>query len=198
MGAYGDYIKAARESGDPAAFVRQNVSPVEATAALGHLAVPTEQVHNVAPLNSKLKNYVAPTGTVNKASQYYQAGEQARTNGTNKYGKGGSALADAAIDHSKPATGFGTGNFAGTGWKQNNVERAIRDLYGSDYQARIVEDIMAGRSKDETLSEASDDPAFVDFVLNYYDPIKTEYDNKNPNWSTIDYSSYGEPNRAPK
>lgn len=97
MGAYGDYIKAARESGDPEAFVKQNVSPAEATAMLGRLSNPTEQVHNAAPVNSKLKNYVAPIGNVNRASEYYQAGAKARASGTNKFGRGGQFLATSSL-----------------------------------------------------------------------------------------------------
>ena len=95
MGLYGDYIQAARDSGNPAEFVKQYASPVEVAASLGE--VKTTQPHNVAPVNSKLKNYVAPSGTVNKASQYYQSGAKARAEGTNKYGKGGSALAESVI-----------------------------------------------------------------------------------------------------
>ncbi len=133
--------------------------------------------------NNSAKNYLAENGGHGK---YYKAASAS-----------GSSTTKEVPSWRQPGTGFGTGSFAGNALvgsgRNQNLERAVRDLYGSDYQARIVEDIMAGRSKDETLSEASGDPAFVDYVLNYYDPIKTEYDNKNPNWSTIDYSSYGEP-----
>lgn len=94
MGLYGDYIKAAQESGNPAAFVKEYASPIDVSNSLA--GIPTKQTHNAAPVNNKLANYTAPKATVNNASQYYQAGREARLKGTNKYGNGGQALAESA------------------------------------------------------------------------------------------------------
>lgn len=42
--------------------------------------VPQEQVHNVAPVNPLLNDYVAPSPNVDRSSEYYKAGQLARKN----------------------------------------------------------------------------------------------------------------------
>lgn len=59
------------------------------------------------------------------------------------------------------------------------------DLYGGDYQARLVEDIMAGRDKTSILTSASNDNDFgyYNYVSQGYDTVKGAYDNRDPNWA---------------
>lgn len=79
MGAFADYIAAARDSGNPEQFVREYISPAEAASQAGRAALPQQQTHNAAPVNSNLKNWSAPKAKVDTSSNYYQAGAQART-----------------------------------------------------------------------------------------------------------------------
>ena len=85
MGVYGDYIAAARASGNPQQFVQQYVSPAEQSAAIGHAMIgakPTQKTgsagyqYNVAPANSDLvgKNF-SNNAQVNTESDYYKAGK---------------------------------------------------------------------------------------------------------------------------
>lgn len=88
MSSYGDYLRAAQESGNPEQFVQDYVSPVEYSASVGHNDIPMSRTSNAEPINNQLANYVAPRPTVNTESEFYKRGQAAR-NGTN-YSNNGS------------------------------------------------------------------------------------------------------------
>lgn len=152
MSSYSDYIRAAQDSGDPASFVNEYVSPVEVSAAVGHDYIPMSRTSNVEPVNNQLADYVAPRATVNTESDYYKRGQEAR-NGTSNNGgtdyNSGSNSSSGGNDNGKvygspryggttenpnvtgtewnqPGTGFGTGNFLG---------KALEDIQSNQTQA---------------------------------------------------------------
>ena len=97
MSAYSEYLAALKASDNPNQFQKEYMSPVEAAAKAGRIDNPSAPTRNAAPYSSSsagtfksdLRNYVAPSGNVNKESQYYKAGAAARKNGTNKFGANG-------------------------------------------------------------------------------------------------------------
>ena len=154
MSSYSDYLRAAQDSGDPAGFVNEYVSPVEVSAAVGHDYTPMSRTSNVEPINNQLADYVAPKPTVNTESDYYKRGQEARDNTRNSsvtdYSSGGGSNSNSGgngdgrvygspryggrtenptvtgTEWNQPGTGFGTGNFLG---------KALEDIQSNQNQS---------------------------------------------------------------
>lgn len=151
MGAYMDYINAARESGDPEKYVQENISPVEMSSMISRLDTPTEQTHNVAPVNNALADYVAPRANVNYASEYYKAGQAARNNAS-------SGSIGSAVSGGSNAQGGTNGNqieYSDAFIKQEQMKDAYSPY--QNYNEGYLASIMQGKGAPKT----GDDNSFL-------------------------------------
>lgn len=178
MSAYSEYLAAMKASGNPEQFAKEYISPTEQAAFAARQEMPKTQVHNATPVRSDLKNYVAPKGTINRESQYYKAGEQARAAGTNKFGAGGTygtkpkaaPVFEDLIKDSPSADEVDNAAMKSHQYYRTQVEQMLGHPVNalSDEQ---VKQIYLDKTGDESpyLNTGSDNP--------YYTPLMAEIDN---------------------
>ena len=175
-----------KASGNPEQFAKEYVSPTEYASLAARQEMPQTQVHNAAPLTrgntgamkSDLKNYVAPTGKVNRESQYYKAGEAARAAGTNKFGAGGTfeqnkKNAPAFSDLIKNAPSANAVDNAAM--KSHQYYRAqVEQLLGHPVDALSDEQV-----KELYIKKTGDESPYLNTGSNnpYYTPLMAEIDN---------------------